>query len=125
MSMWPFRKKDDQPAPAPQACNHKWTDFPWFIDYSYTNARSLRVMIKEPYVCVHCKKRKDVTLFDRTWSGLKYKDAMDIVSEYEREFENNLLPQAVVEDMINDMQLVDREYLFILDKLRNAGNQGG
>ena len=73
-----FKRKEPEPEiiiqELPKECSHKWRDFPWYMEYDYdTNTGSLKVGIYEPYVCIHCKKRENVTLYQEKWQYLKEK----------------------------------------------------
>lgn len=107
----------NQPVVLP--CNHKWEDFDWYINFS-VNGKTLEYAIFEPYVCIHCKERKDVILEGTTsitassneaaWSELE-----KIKSRYPK-----IKDRAIVEDEINDAQLVDREYIRIAKWLQGT-----
>ena len=113
-----FKKKEEPEQIKPPECRHKWRDFPWYIDSTYyTNGVQVAEVV-EPYVCIHCKKRKDVTLDSYRWEHLKnYNQGCDLVSSVEETYSGKIKPRAEVEDMINDFQLVDREYLEIAASL--------
>ena len=115
--MWPFKKRDMPTAPPP--CNHKWQDFPWYMDTFFDDGDgTLDIEIIEPYVCVHCLERKNVVLFKESWSEMKPREIDDTIKHYKQLYADHLQPHAIVEDQIHDMQMVDREYLDILYKLR-------
>ena len=96
----------------PQKCDHKWQDFPWYIDSNYYfDSRTLELEIIEPYVCVKCKKRKNVVLSRSTRCRITWDEATDIVKETQEKFKDKLLTQTEVEDKINDFIMVDRDYL--------------
>ena len=121
--MWPFRKKEQSPPPEPTlpVCRHKWRDFPWYMEEKYSiPCGNLHIRILEPYVCVHCKERKDVVLLDEEYRGMSGKDIERKITAYHQQFAHRLQPRPIVEDMIHDMQLVDREYLDILYRLRST-----
>lgn len=118
--MWPFNHKgtlEPKPVlPPPKKCDHKWADIRvgddecWYIDYN-ANDCSLEYTIYEPYVCIHCKKRKDVILEGPrciSFSGNEgvWEELNSIRKKYPQ-----IKDRAVVEDAINDLQLVDRSYI--------------
>lgn len=117
--MWPFKKKDFSPTLIdPLPCRHKWKDFPWYIEGKYyIQTRSEVITIIEPYVCIHCKERKNVCLLRAAYDGVTEKEANHLFEENESEYKEYLKPRAVVEDMISDFQLVDRTYLELADSL--------
>lgn len=114
-----FSRPEPKPvAPPPRVCQHKWTDVRdddgnemWYM-VVYTNGCKLDYTIKEPYVCIHCKERKDVPLESKTIT-YKSKDGLSeglatIMQKYPQ-----IKDRAIVEDAVNDMQLIDRNYLRI------------
>ena len=124
-----FKRKTREPpnAGAPVFhCNHIWKDFPWYMtsvmkDSYADNLVNLETTIHEPYVCALCKERKDILLLKRSRSNIHRKDIYPLLEEFQKECEDNLKPRAIVEDMINDYILVDREKLEIFEKIRNGG----
>lgn len=115
--MWPFKKKIPSAQPIePPPCNHKYKDFPAYLVYTYRD-RSLNLKIQEPYVCIYCKKRKYITLVEHNVSGISKEESGAIIKQAEREYQSILKPQGIVEDMVNDFIMVDRQYLEIADSL--------
>ena len=108
--------KEYIPTPPPQKkCNHKFQDFPWYVegeegDNGYTFAPWYHLIIKEPYVCIYCGERRDKVLWEikRYGSHTEAVKALDDVCE---KFKDRIRHRAEIEDMINDMQLVDPQYL--------------
>lgn len=121
--MWPFskRKKTEETPKViePRPCQHKYKDFPWYTDGTYNeNTKVLDVSIIEPYVCIHCGHRKDVVLdhFSRIFG--KFEEAEKFYDDFQDgKYTNMIEKKAVVEDMINDMVLVDRQYIEIYMRL--------
>lgn len=76
----------------------------------------------EPYVCIHCHERKDVTLETGEIplsDTAKISDILDnLVKSYPR-----LKYKADIEDAINDEIHVDREYLKFADYLSGKGEK--
>ena len=102
----------------PKECNHKWRDFPWYMEYDYdTNTGSLKVGIYEPYVCIHCKKRENVTLYQEKWQYLTEKQIEQEIEKVRNQYKAQLRPRAEIEDAIHDFQKVDRLYLEIANSL--------
>lgn len=102
----------------PKECEHKFSDFPWFLDVSverdcsYYHLRyNYTIKVIEPYVCIFCKERKDVILDVFRGVGVCYDDFSAKLKAVTKQYEDHLQNRAVIEDMISDMQLVDREYL--------------
>lgn len=121
--MWPFSKrKKVEEAPKviePRPCQHKYKDFPWYAEGKYDyNTKVLDVSVKEPYVCIHCGHRKDVVLdhFSRIFDD--FAEAEKFYEDFQdSKYTGKIQPRIVVEDMINDMVLVDQQYLDIYMKL--------
>ena len=45
------KNKNKNPPPSPPPCNHKWKDFPWYINSTLFDNSKLLVENIEPYVC--------------------------------------------------------------------------
>lgn len=117
MAFWNKKKKTTPVIPSP--CRHKWMDFPWYYEAKYTkDTKFFRAKIIEPYVCIHCKERKNIVLKEIS-NYISIKDANDILESWKKTYKDKMQDKAIVEDMINDMQLVDREYLAIAHSLQN------
>lgn len=102
----------------PKECIHKWRDFAWYINDSYDFSTGyLKIEIIEPYVCIHCKKRENVSLVSIKWNGLTGEEIRDKIKAYDERYADKLRPRAEIEDEINDFQRVDRLYLQIADSL--------
>lgn len=97
-----------------QECNHKYQDFPWYIDASSGNSwdghRYYSIKIFEPYVCIYCGKRIDKELWNISRYGSE-REGDRMIDDLKEKFKGHIRHQAEVEDMINDMQLVDAEHL--------------
>lgn len=114
--MW-WRKKKEQP---PSKCNHHWQDFPWYVESTYNrDTQLLIVRITKPYVCIHCKKRKDVVLLDRNAIFNTFEEANEWFNDIMEPYNEYTEPRAIVEDKIANMQLVDEEYLKYYRMLNN------
>lgn len=103
-------------SPPPKKCNHKFQDFPWYVEgeehgsnvYGFDNWYHLT--IKEPYVCIYCGERQDKVLWEITRYG-SHKEAVQALDDISEKFKDHIRHRAEIEDMINDMQLVDPQYL--------------
>ena len=116
-----FRKSKPTPVPTfvpsppiEKKCKHKFQDFPWYIE-GITNADGYgreyyTLTIKEPYVCIYCGERKDKVLWEIQHYGSE-KDGMKAIHDLREKFKDHIRHKAEIEDMINDMKLVDVEYL--------------
>ena len=117
--MWPFTKKSKEP-PKPVECRHHWKDFPWYYEATYySDSHRLEAKLIEPYVCIHCKERKNVVLKEHARVNISYDDANDVIEEWREKYKDHMEDRAIIEDMIHDTQLVDREYLAIVESLAN------
>ena len=96
-------------------CNHKWKDFSWYIAVEDTITKSC-VRVYEPYVCIHCKERKDEVIFERwyTWNNERDASIRALQNKYPQ-----IKPIIEVNDEIADFQFVDRQYLAIAGVLQN------
>lgn len=108
-----LKKKKIEETPEPE-CKHKYRDFPWYLT-AVQNHSGCTISIIEPYVCVWCGNRRDVVLHELFKDSSMYKnltkEATSTIKYFEEIYKDQLQPRAVVEDQINDMKLVDRDYL--------------
>lgn len=106
---WPWQKPEPK---KPPECNHKYKDFPWYMKaVYYSRLGHLEAHIIEPFVCLLCKKRKDVVLNTYSHDEPSHKKAGEWLDNEIESFRDKILPRPVVEDMIADMQLIDQEFL--------------
>lgn len=103
-------------------CNHKWKDFNWYIDATYFPEDNNRLEIKvvEPYVCIFCKQRKDVILTNYNTIVDSQSNAVKICDKLKEQYKGKISDRAFVEDEINDMILVDREYLDLYEQITHT-----
>ena len=119
--MWPFKKKKPPSVIEPPPCKHKWQDFPWIMRFYYDyNGRKLEVEIIEPYVCIYCKKRKNKVLIHDWYTEEDEKSIDRLMDEYREKYKDYTEPEAVIEDKISDFQMVDREWLEIVNALKQT-----
>ena len=114
-----IEQEEQRPTEQPK-CVHKWRDFDWYLEFDSSKKNRFKYTIIEPYVCIHCGARKNVTLE----SGTMCLDDGDTTSSVLEDFNDQyprIKPKAIVEDEINDSILVDREYLRIADYLSGRG----
>ena len=116
---WFNRKsKVEEVKPRKPVCNHKYKDFPWFYEARYnTSTRELTFKVWEPFVCIHCKERINRLLYERNSHYKSYEEADNYVTQFREKYADRMEEEVVVEDMIADMQLVDRDYLLIAETL--------
>ena len=110
-----FKKETIKEQTPQKKCNHKFQDFPWYIegeegDNGYTFAPWYHLVIKEPYVCIYCGERHDKVLWEIKRYG-NHKEAVKALDDISEKFKDRTRHRAEIEDMINDMQLVDPQYL--------------
>ena len=103
--MWPYKKK-----PIETVCHHKFKDFDWYISREYNCCNgNYKIKVCEPYVCIKCHYREDIELHIIYGSGYDaYKKDTEIVKKM---YEKKIKPKAIIEDEINDMLMVDKDYL--------------
>lgn len=102
-------------------CNHKWKDFPWYFSGTYyEDTKRYNLKIIKPYVCIHCKARKDIVLNEINRSNYSWEDGSKTLDYYAKKYDQYCEPRPVVENMINDMQLVDKEYLKLIEEIRSG-----
>lgn len=128
MAFWNKKKKtsDSTSISTPSTsiqCRHKWKDFPWYYEgVYYSDTHKLDAKIIEPYVCIHCKKRKDIVLKNHQRIDISYDEANEFIEQWIEKYKDHMEDRAIVEDMIHDMQLVDREYLAIAESLTHPSS---
>ena len=111
MAFWKKKKPVEEPKSIPLECHHKYRDFPWYIESVYNQTyKEYKVEIIEPYVCVFCGKRNNVTLCSIERYGTR-KEAAEVIEAMQQTYGDNIRPRAFIENDIHDMQLVDRDYL--------------
>jgi hypothetical protein len=118
--MWPFKKKKQvAPSFASVPCNHKYREFAWYkeVVLHLTHCENgedygnLTVKIYKPYVCIHCKHRKNILLDEVTRCHISWSDTLKFSKQLVEDYPGRFKPQAVIESEIADFQLIDREYL--------------
>ena len=96
-------------------CAHKYRDFHWYIEGEYRAHSPSRFSIRiiEPYVCVWCGDRKNQVLQEVVREGnmASKSEMVEVTKSLMDTYGDKIRPRAFVEDEINDMQLVDRDYL--------------
>lgn len=104
--------------PPCEVFGHNWRDFPPFLTYSWQGETGESyIKIHEYYVCTCCHKRETKTLLSRTYRGYNQDYFFGAIKELKKEYKELLKPEAVVEDMVNDAIMVDRQKLKFWDQL--------
>ena len=102
---------------------HRYKDFKWYIqtqDVVQYGNRKYIVRVIEPYVCIHCGHRNNETL--QSWSLNSRSERDEMVAKIQKRYEDRIGNTLEIEDEIKDMQLVDREYLTIMQQLHPERN---
>ena len=105
---------------------HTWKDMPWYMETWYSGREhTASYYIKEPYVCIVCGERKDITLEKEEWNNISVEGREERYKEVREKYAQYLKPRAIVEDMINDIQYVkDTEHLEMVELLLNSLHKG-
>lgn len=101
---------------------HTWKDMPWYMRIYYNGEhKTAGYKIVEPYICVTCGERKNVTLEEEDYSNISVEEREKIFRRVRTRYKKYLKPRAVVEDMINNIVLVkDPERLAMLEEMRGS-----
>ena len=118
MAFWNRKKKENEQPLMPPPCRHRWKDFPWYLDAEYfSGIDRFEFRVYGPYICIYCKERQDKLIFEFI-SSISKKEADKYIENFEEKYDEHLEDRVIIEDMITDMQLVDREYLNIYESLK-------
>jgi hypothetical protein len=125
--MWPFKKKKEEQKQESLVIpeiphQHVWKDMPWYmgVHYHSTN-RTAGYIIVEPYICITCGERKNITLEEEDYSNISPDEREAIFSRVRKRYKKYLKPRAIVEDMINNILLVkDPHYLDTIEVMRGS-----
>ena len=124
MGLFNRKKKttsDEKPLELPTlAHEHTWKDMPWYMEVEYSGTEKwAKYRIVEPYICVTCGERKDVTLEKENWTNIDSTTRDEYYQKIRKRYRKYLKPRAVVEDMINNILLVKSpEYLEMVETMR-------
>lgn len=101
---------------------HIWKDMPWYMEYGYNGGnKTAEYKIIEPYICVTCGERKNVTLEQETYTNISVDAREKIFRKVRNRYKNYMKPRAIVEDMINNIILVkDPQRLAMLEKMQGS-----
>jgi len=122
-----FGKKKETEFKLPEVKHlHTWKDMPWYMETGYNGSnKTASYMIIEPYICISCGERKNVTLERQDWSNISAEEREKIYSKVRNKYRKYLKPRAVVEDMINNILLVqDAHKLEMLETMRGLPYRG-
>lgn len=106
----------------PRECNHKWQDFPWYIEGQYyVDKHFYEFDIIEPYVCLLCHKRENKVLAHVARQG-NSDDADKMVAQLVKQYDGKVKHKAEVEDMIQDTIMIDPGFLKYFYLMRGGHN---
>lgn len=116
---WFRKKKQVEPALPPvitkidpcEAFGHVWQDFSPYMAHCWNEYGISTIKIIEPYVCLRCHKRKDVELQSVGRYNIDNKSFRNLIGDVYDLYKDIIKPKAIVEDMINDAILVDKDKL--------------
>lgn len=110
----------------PIAHEHTWKDMPWYMKTWYDSGQRIAgYSIIEPYICISCGERKDKVLEKTEWTNINSREREEEYENIHKKYKAYLRPQAVVEDMINDILLVkDANHLDMIERLRGLPHRG-
>lgn len=127
--MWPFKKKKKKeeqkqefPVIPEVSHTHVFKDMPWYMKVYYNGtSKTAGYEIIEPYICITCGERKNITLEKEDYSNIDVEKREAIFEHVRNEYKKYLKPRAVVEDMINNILLVkDPERLAMVEEMRGS-----
>ena len=112
--------------PQPILHEHTWKDMPWYIERTFDASENIgECKIIEPYICIVCGARKDVTLETYVWKDLHVAQRDLRVQAIMEKYKDYLRPKAVVEDMIHNILLVkDVHHLHMMEEKMGLPYQG-
>lgn len=101
---------------------HMWKDMPWYMGVHYNGSnKTAGYTIVEPFICVTCGERKDVTLEKEDYSNISVEERENIFKRVRLRYKKYLKPRAIVEDMINNILLVkDPHRLAMVEEMRGS-----
>lgn len=106
----------------PQECDHKWQDFPWYIEGQYfVDRKYYELDIIEPYVCLRCHKRENKVLAHFARMGSE-KDVDAAIEQLKKNYAPKIKRKAEVEDMIQDTIMIDPGFLKYFYMLNGGKN---
>lgn len=98
----------------------EYRDFPPFLTYEWHGGNGEgKIAIKEKYCCIYCHEVITKTLSELTYDHYTREDFDKDLEEIRKTYKDILKPRGIVEDMIYDSILVDRQKLEIWDKLHS------
>ena len=122
-----FRKRQKQDLEIkPLKHIHTYKDFPWYMQEKYdSDEKYAEYFIIEPYVCVTCGRRENKILEHERWNKISNTFREQLYAEIRKKYKEYLKPQAVVEDMINNVLLVkDPDYLNMVEIMYGLPHRG-
>lgn len=103
---------------------HTYKDFPPYIEYAYGGkGYTSRFQIIESYVCTCCGKRVNKTLDNYEFISYSIEKFDRELHHYEDKYKDFVTPRPIVEDMIQDIIMVDKEKLAAWERLHGQGEK--
>ena len=103
---------------------HTYKDFPPFIEYSFGGrGYQSHIDIIESYVCTCCGKRINKTLGHYEFISYSVEKFDKELRHFEDQYRDFITPRPVVEDMIQDTIMVDKEKLAAWERLHGQGEK--
>lgn len=100
-----------------QGGQHMWRDFPPYISFTWEGNGRGNIEIIEKYVCTLCHKTTTKTLESLKYADYKRDLFFKDLEETQKKYKDFIKPRAIVEDMVNDAIMVDRQKLKFWDQL--------
>jgi hypothetical protein len=112
-----FKRKNSSESAVQKTCHHLWKDFPLYYKASYYIDKELfDGTIYAPYVCVHCKERKNIVLYHQN-TKCTLDQANEYIHSWKEEYRDYIQDSTLVEKSIADMQLLDTEKLSVYESI--------
>lgn len=98
--------------------HHLFRDFPPVTAYAWNGMDTASyIELRESYVCVFCGERVTKTLEKITYTHSSYDEFFKKYDEFKDKYKDIVKPMGIVEDMINDAIMVDRQKLMYWEQL--------
>ena len=120
MGLFNWKKKEAQHTIPELSHEHTYKDMPWYMKEYYNGPNEYAgYRIIEPYICIECGKRIDKVLEEASYEHITVEAREKIYKQVRDKYKKYLKPQAVVEDMINNILLVrDPDHLHMVETMR-------
>lgn len=103
---------------------HTYKDFPPYIEAVYGGKGYVsHIFMTESYVCTCCRDRINKTLDDYEFISFSMDKFNKELRHYEDKYKDFVTPRPIVEDMIQDAIMVDKEKLAAWEQLHGQGTK--